>query len=136
MSWPIRVIRAAVGIIYHQEKILVAERPLGKPYSGYWEFPGGKIEANESGQEALIRELHEELGIHATDVRSCFEFTHAYPDKTVWLEVFLVSSYSGEPKNQENQILRWVSFGELSDLRILEGNLHILDRVKEIIFPQ
>jgi len=132
MSWSIRVIHAAVGIIYDQQKILMAERPPGKPYSGYWEFPGGKIEANESGQEALIRELYEELGIHVTDVRSCFEFTHAYPDKTVFLEVFLVLSYLGEPNGRENQILRWVNFDELTQLRILPGNLGILDRVKEM----
>ena len=54
---------AVAGILRRDDKILIAERPLGKPYSGFWEFPGGKVEANESGEAALIRELHEELGI-------------------------------------------------------------------------
>ncbi|MBV9575706.1 MAG: (deoxy)nucleoside triphosphate pyrophosphohydrolase [Gammaproteobacteria bacterium] len=132
MSWEVRLkpLRVVVGIVKKQEKILIGQRPIGKPYSGYWEFPGGKIEENESGQEALTRELYEELGVQVETAYFCFEHTHTYPDKTVLLEIWLVSAFSGEPYCKENQILRWVTFTEMMELRVLEGNLPIVEKIK------
>ncbi len=107
------IIRAVVGILKRENQILVAERPIGKPYSGYWEFPGGKIEANESSYVALKRELLEELGIDVISAEPWFEHTHAYPDKTVCLEMWLVTTFFGEPHSQENQALRWVTLHDI-----------------------
>ncbi len=129
------ILHAVAGIIKRDDKILIAERPVGKPYSGYWEFPGGKIEQNESSQHALTRELHEELGIEVISAKHCFEHTHTYPDKTVHLEMWLVTTFLGEPHSKEDQALRWVSLQEMQSLSIplLEGNWAIIEKIKRNI---
>lgn len=133
MSREAGLIRAVVGILKRDDKILVGQRPNGKPYSGYWEFPGGKIEPNESAQAALKRELHEELGIDLISATPWFEHTHSYPDKTVRLEMWLVEKFKGEPESKENQVLRWVTLPEMKALRLLEGNWLIHDKITEIM---
>lgn len=127
-----RLIRAVVGILNRDGKVLVAERPPNKPYSGYWEFPGGKIEPNESGSDALKRELHEELGIDVIASKRWFEHEHAYPDKIVHLEIWLVTHFTGEPHGKENQQLRWATFNDMAELRLLEGNLQFMDKIKTL----
>lgn len=125
-------VHAVAGIIMRDGGILVAERPEGKPYSGYWEFPGGKVEEDESSESAIKRELDEELGIKVIASNHWFEHLHAYPDKTVLLELWRVTEFSGEPHGQENQTLRWVSYEELLHLRLLEGNLALLSQIKSL----
>jgi 8-oxo-dGTP diphosphatase len=126
------LIRAVVGIIKNADKILVGQRPLGKPYAGYWEFPGGKVEANETSLDALKRELEEELGIQVSEASHWFEYTHTYPDKTVTLEMWQVTEYQGLPQSRESQILKWVDQKELFELSILEGNKSILEKIPTI----
>lgn len=122
-------IKVVVGIIQKENKILIAERPHDKPYSGYWEFPGGKIKAHESSENALKRELYEELGIKITAAKFWFQHLHMYPDKTVILEIWQVLAYNGEPQSKEKQVLRWVLLSELVSLNVLEGNKAILERI-------
>ncbi len=64
------VVHVVAGILLRGDRMLIAERPAGKPYDGYWEFPGGKIEENESAHAALARELHEELGIEVVSAQT------------------------------------------------------------------
>lgn len=130
MPWETRLIRAVVGVLRPNGKILVAERPAGKPYSGYWEFPGGKIEESESGEHALRRELHEELGIDIISANFWFDHEHTYPDKTVHLEMWLVTDFKGEPHGKENQRLLWATLPEIFELRLLEGNWAIMEKIK------
>lgn len=125
-------VRTVVGILQRDNKVLVAQRPEGKPYSGYWEFPGGKIEPHELGVEALKRELHEELGIEIKSAKYWFDHQHDYPDKTVLLEMWLVTEFSGEPHGKENQAIRWVTMSEMLALRLLEGNWPLLDKIKTL----
>lgn len=125
-------VHAVVGILRREGKVLVARRPEGKPYSGYWEFPGGKIESGEAGKAALIRELKEELGIDVINAEPWFEHSHAYPDKMVYLHMWLVDSFDGEPESLENQTLLWATLDEVLDLRLLEGNWPIIDRIKTL----
>lgn len=120
----------AVGIIKKNDQILVAKRPTGKSYSGYWEFPGGKVEPNETVEAALARELHEELGIEIHSSHALFEHSYAYPDKTVLLKIHLIEHFLGEPYGKEGQVLRWVTYTELLGLNLLEGNLSIVERLK------
>ena len=100
--------RAAVGVIQRADGwVLLNERPFGKPWSGYWEFPGGKIEENESPEQALKRELQEELGITVTQAYPWLTRRYAYPAKyldngqlasaakTVQLHFFVVPAWSG-----------------------------------------
>lgn len=125
------MIHVAVGIIRKNNEILIAKRPPGKPYSGYWEFPGGKIEPNETVEAALKRELHEELGIEISASQVLFEHTHSYPDKTVLLKIHLIDHFLGDPYGKEGQVLRWVNYPALLKLKLLEGNLSILAKLKE-----
>ncbi len=106
------IVEVAVGILIKDKSlVLMGKRPSGKPYAGYWEFPGGKLEANESITTALERELYEELGIRiALDKNYCHEIMileHDYPHAYVRLHVCLVDRWEGEPVGLENQELSW-----------------------------
>ena len=125
-------VHAVAGLIMRDGKLLVAERPEGKPYSGYWEFPGGKVEENEGCEEAVKRELREELGIDVVRTERWFEHLHAYPDKTVLLELWLVTEFTGEPRGVENQQLRWATYEEILHLQLLEGNFAIMSQIKSL----
>ena len=119
-----------MGILKREEKILIAKRPLNKPYGGYWEFPGGKIEKNESNEAALKRELYEELGIHIQIAKEMPAYAHHYPDKTVLLNPWIVIQFSGEPYGREGQNLAWVFFAELARYQLLEGSGILIDQMK------
>ncbi|MGN0918122.1 MAG: 8-oxo-dGTP diphosphatase MutT [Oxalobacter sp.] len=102
------IVDVAVGILTRPDgKVLMAQRPKGKICSGYWEFPGGKIETGETPQNALVRELQEELGITILSAQPWCCMTHIYPHARVRLHCFIVEHWSGEPVSQENQSLQW-----------------------------
>jgi 8-oxo-dGTP diphosphatase len=102
------ITEVAAGILIDQSgRYLLGQRPEGKPYAGYWEVPGGKIEKGESVFEALKRELQEELGI---DIHSSEELTileHDYPHAYVRLHVSIIREWTGTPKGCEGQSLSW-----------------------------
>lgn len=124
------IVNVVVGILQNNGRVLVAERPEGKPYSGYWEFPGGKIESTEDSLTALRRELKEELGIDVISADHWFTHEHAYPDRTVLLNIWLVGNYQGEPAGKENQRLHWAGLDDMVSLQLLQGNLAIMERIK------
>ena len=102
-------IRVAAGLILDARgRLLLGQRPDGKAWPGWWEFPGGKIEAGETVEQALIRELDEELGIHATRVYPWVVYVHEYPKSIVELAFCQVTAWEGEPRGRENQALDWV----------------------------
>lgn len=102
-------IRVAAGLILDARgRLLLGQRPDGKAWPGWWEFPGGKIEAGETVEQALIRELDEELGIHATRVYPWVVHVHEYPKSIVELAFCQVTAWDGEPHGRENQALDWV----------------------------
>ena len=102
------VVDAAVGILIHPDgRILMTQRPSGKVFSGYWEFPGGKIETGETPQQALERELQEELGIAVLSTLPWCFMMHTYPHAKVRLHCFIVRHWAGEPVSQESQSLQW-----------------------------
>lgn len=105
---------------------LLAQRPEGKVYAGYWEFPGGKIETGESAPAALARELHEELGIEVKRAYPWLTRRYAYPHATVKLNFFRVTSWEGEPHGKENQQLAWQRPGEVDVAPLLPANGPIL----------
>ena len=125
MSEP-RLIGVAAGILRDSAaRVLIAQRPPGTHASGFWEFPGGKIQAEESPVHALERELREELGVAVEAATAFMTFRHSYPDRVVELHVFLVERYAGEPRGLEGQPLRWVGIGELAGAGLLEADLPI-----------
>lgn len=109
-----------------QGRVLIAERPAGKPLAGFWEFPGGKLEAGERPADALRRELREELGIEAQAAYRLLRFSHVYPDKRVELDVWRVTRYQGIPQPHEGQRLAWARPGELSHRQLLPADQPIV----------
>jgi 8-oxo-dGTP diphosphatase len=104
-------IHVAVGVIQKPDgSLLLAQRPEGKPWSGWWEFPGGKVEQGESVMQALARELKEELDIDidAASATPWVIYTHEYPKNVVRLEFCRVPAWTGQERGLENQALRWV----------------------------
>jgi 8-oxo-dGTP diphosphatase len=105
------VIVAAAALVRDDGRLLLAQRPEGKAMAGLWEFPGGKVEAGESPQAALSRELREELSIEvAEDDMEAFTFaSHAYERFHLLMPVFLARRWGGEPTALEGQKLVWAS---------------------------
>lgn len=108
-----RIHVAAAVIRGPDQRVLIARRPLDKHQGGLWEFPGGKVEAGETVEAALARELHEELGIRVGSARPLIQVRHDYPDKQVLLDVWEVLSFAGDPHGAEGQPLAWVAPDEL-----------------------
>lgn len=103
------VTRVAVGVLISDDgSVLMADRPAGKPYAGYWEFPGGKIEAGEDVAAALERELHEELGVDIGASAPWVTFEFDYPHAYVELQFRRIRQWHGEPHAREGQQLRFV----------------------------
>lgn len=110
-------LNVAVGVIINTDgEILLAQRPEGKSWSGWWEFPGGKIERTETAKEALVRELKEELDIQVTTATPWVTFDYEYPKTKVRLAFFLVSAWEGTPKGLEQQSFAWTSPEKASEL--------------------
>jgi 8-oxo-dGTP diphosphatase len=109
-------VHVAVGIVADPTgAILITRRPNHVHQGGRWEFPGGKVEATESVEAALHRELHEELGIVVQAAEPWLQIRHAYSDKTVLLDVWQVTVWHGEPHGREGQLLQWVTPARLAD---------------------
>ena len=98
---------AAAVIVRPDGSFLLAQRPAGKVYAGYWEFPGGKLEPGEPAERALARELHEELGIEVERAHPWITRVYAYAHATVRLHFFRVVAWHGEPHGREDQQLAW-----------------------------
>jgi 8-oxo-dGTP diphosphatase len=108
-------VHVAVGVIYDTHgNILIAQRAASAHQGGFWEFPGGKLDAGESPVAALIRELKEELDITPTQCEPLIQIRHHYKDKSVLLDVYKVLDFEGEPKGNEGQPIRWVPMADLS----------------------
>jgi 8-oxo-dGTP diphosphatase len=103
-----RTIDVAAAILIRSDgAVLLAQRPAGKVYPGYWEFPGGKLEAGEAPAQALARELHEELGVDIACPAPWITRVYTYPHGTVRLHFFRVRRWSGEPHGREGQAFAW-----------------------------
>jgi 8-oxo-dGTP diphosphatase len=105
---------------------LLAQRPPGKVYAGYWEFPGGKVEPGEQAGAALARELHEELGIEVLRAYPWLVRVYAYPHGTVRLNFFRVTEWRGEAHPREDQAIAWQVRGAPSAAPMLPANAPVL----------
>ncbi len=117
---------AAAVILRPDGRFLLAQRPAGKPWAGYWEFPGGKLEPGEDEAAALARELHEELGIEVDEVTPWITRLYAYPERTVRLHFQRVTRWHGEPHGREDQALSWQLAGAVTVAPLLPANDAVL----------
>lgn len=117
---------AAAVILRADGQVLFGRRPEGKPYPGYWEFPGGKIEHGETALAALKRELMEELGISVSQAHPWITRTFHYQHATVRLNFFKVVEFEGTPEGLENQLLSWQEPQAIDVFPILPANAPIL----------
>ena len=125
-----KVVHVAVGVIKQEDQYFLTKRLADSHQGGKWEFPGGKREANETIEQALARELLEEIGIQVTKQSKFMLIEHDYGDKKVRLDVRLVEGFDGEASHQEGQQSQWVDIDDLSKFTFPAANKVIIDKLK------
>ena len=124
-------VHVAVGVISDgADCILISRRAEHLHQGGLWEFPGGKVEADETVEQALRRELLEELAIEVIEQQPLLAIAHDYSDKSVLLDVWWVSVFSGEPQGREGQPLRWVNVSALHEIEFPAANQPIIAAIQ------
>lgn len=131
MSQSKKTVHVMVGVIVGPgELILLAKRPDHLHQGGLWEFPGGKLEQNEKPLAGLGRELREELAIDVIEASPFMEVRHDYGDKDVFLDIWTVTQFSGEPQGAEGQQLQWVPLASLDQFEFPAANASIVERLQ------
>ncbi|WP_372835475.1 (deoxy)nucleoside triphosphate pyrophosphohydrolase [Puniceibacterium confluentis] len=127
------VVVSAVALIDRDGRVLLAQRPAGKAMAGLWEFPGGKVEVNETPEAALIRELHEELGIETW--QSCLApltfASHSYDDFHLLMPLFACRKWGGTVQPRENQSLKWVHAKNISDYPMPAADIPLIPILRD-----
>jgi len=122
-----KVLRVAAAVLVRGDgSVLLAQRLPGTPYPGYWEFPGGKLEAGESPRDALVRELEEELGITITHAVPWLVRRYVYPHADVELNFFRVFGWQGDPRGRDGQAIAWQTPGAIDVAPLLPANAVVL----------
>lgn len=122
------MLRVAVGVVINAHgEVLVSRRHAHLHQGGLWEFPGGKIHADETVQQALARELAEELAITVLAAEPLIDIEHRYPDRHVRLEVWRVREYGGEPSHQEGQPIEWIHPRSMDPAAFPAANVPIIE---------
>lgn len=115
------------GLVFDADgRVLIAQRPTGKALAGRWEFPGGKVAPGETAHAAIVRELREEIGIEAGDAERLMYYAAVYPGRTIWLDVWMIRDWSGQPRALDAQSLEWVEPSRLREHDILEADAPIV----------
>ena len=123
-------IEVVAGALYDAAgRVLIAQRPPGKALAGRWEFPGGKLDPGEAPYDGLVRELREELGIEVHSARRLMRYAHPYPDRVVWLDLWVVEAWSGELRGLDGQALKWVEPARLHEEDILEADQPMVEKL-------
>ncbi len=127
------VLVSAVALIDRDNRVLLAQRPEGKAMAGLWEFPGGKIEEGETPEDALVRELHEELGIETWN--SCLApltfASHSYDDFHLLMPLFACRKWNGIVTAREGQTLAWVPAAKLREYPMPEADIPLIPILRD-----
>jgi 8-oxo-dGTP diphosphatase len=130
-----RVLVAAAALIDRDGRVLIAQRPEGKEHASLWEFPGGKIEPHERPEEALIRELNEELGIDVTE--SCLApltfASHAYDTYHLLMPLYVCRKWKGLPQGLEGQELKWVRPKAMRDFPMPAADIPLIPHLIDLL---
>lgn len=127
------ILVSAVALIDVDGRVLLAQRPEGKSMAGLWEFPGGKVEAGETPEEALIRELHEELGIDtwASCLAPLTFASHSYDDFHLLMPLFACRKWQGVPQPKEGQTLSWARGNELRSYPMPPADIPLIPLLRD-----
>ena len=126
---------AAVALVDADGRVLLARRPTGKSMAGLWEFPGGKVDPDETPEAALIRELAEELGIDvAASCLAPFTFaSHSYPDFHLLMPLYVCRKWSGTPAAREGQLLAWVRPAQLAEYPMPPADAPLVAMLRDLL---
>jgi 8-oxo-dGTP diphosphatase len=126
------MIHVVAGALFDEQgRVLIAQRPPGKHMAGGWEFPGGKLEPDEQPFVGLQRELHEELGVEVHEAQRLIAYEHAYADRRVLLDLWLVSRFTGTPGSVEGQPLQWVTLDQLEAVGLLDADRPMIPALRD-----
>lgn len=127
------ILVSAVALIDADGRVLLAQRPEGKSLAGLWEFPGGKVEPGETPEAALIRELHEELGIDtwASCLAPLTFASHSYPDFHLLMPLFACRRWQGIASPREGQTLAWVAPNRLRDYPMPPADIPLIPILRD-----
>ena len=124
-------IKVVAGLILHNNKLLICQRPKFKDHPLKWEFPGGKIKKDETGEDALIREINEELSINIFNYNELISYKFNYSDlgKSVFINFYLIKNFTGKILNNFHNQLKWIEIKDIREYDFLEGDLKIIDYI-------
>ena len=130
----LNVIPCGVALIRRGREFLISQRHADDTFGGYWEFPGGKRDAGETLAQCVVREVREELDIEIAAGRKLFDIQKKYRDRVVWLNFFLCSYLSGEPKPLESQRVQWVDVLKLDKFKFPPANKIVIKKLQRMLF--
>ena len=124
-------IKVVAGLILQNNKLLICQRPKFKDHPLKWEFPGGKIKKNETSEDALIREINEELSINIFNYNELISYNFNYSDlgKIVFINFYLIKNFTGKILNNFHNQLKWIEIKDIREYDFLEGDLKIIDYI-------
>jgi 8-oxo-dGTP diphosphatase len=126
-----KIVHVAVGVIKKENKFFLTKRLADSHQGGKWEFPGGKVEENETVHQALHRELKEEVAIESLTCMPLMQISHDYGDKKILLDVFVVENFTGEAKALEGQQSGWFTLAEFEALNFPTANQAIIEKLQQ-----
>ncbi len=129
------MVEVVAALIWEQERFLICQRPAHKARGLLWEFVGGKVEAGETKEQALIRECQEELAVRLSVGEVFMDVIHEYPDITVHLTLFHASIAEGVPQKLEHNDIRWITPREIPAYSFCPADEEILKRITEVYCP-
>ncbi|WP_028669446.1 8-oxo-dGTP diphosphatase MutT [Saccharospirillum impatiens] len=128
-----KTLHVAVGIVVRDDQVLIAKRQDHQHQGGFWEFPGGKVEAGETAQQALVREFQEEVGLELdpTLMTPLMQLPFDYGDRTVQLDTWICHSIEGIARGCEGQLVQWVAIDELDEYSFPEANAELIAKFRQ-----
>ena len=130
-----KTVNVAAAVIVENGRVFATQRGYG-PYKDWWEFPGGKIEAGETPEEALSREIREELDTEIRVGGLLAEVEYDYPEFHLSMKCYVADMLSGEPLLKEHEAARWLSARELEEVQWLPADLAVVEKLKNVLTDQ